>query len=240
MHITFLGTRGNIKPSSKKHKMHTSLLLEHGKSRVMIDCGESWLDKVDSIRPTHIVITHAHPDHAFGLQKGSPCPVWTTKKTWNLIDSYPISKRKVILLNRKTKIGPFVFEAFSLIHSLKAPAVGYKINDKKKSIFYAPDVAWIDKRKKAMKNIDAYIGDGATIFRSMIRKDKETGQIFGHANVRQQLTWCQKEKVSHMIITHCGSDIVTKEVSALKTIQELAEQRGVFAEIAYDGLKKTI
>lgn len=220
--------------------MHTSLLLKHGRSRVMIDCGESWLDKIQDIRPTHIVITHAHPDHAFGLQNGSPCPVWTTKETWALIDSYPISKRNVLSVHKKTKIGPFIFQPFRLIHSLKAPAVGYKIHDKKKSIFYAPDVAWIDKREKAMRGIDVYIGDGATIFRNMIRKDKKTGQIFGHASIRQQLTWCQKEKVHHMIITHCGSDIVTKETSALKTIQALANERNVSVEIAYDGLKKTI
>ena len=32
----------------------------------MIDCGADWLKRLPCVAPTAIVITHAHPDHAFG------------------------------------------------------------------------------------------------------------------------------------------------------------------------------
>jgi glyoxylase-like metal-dependent hydrolase (beta-lactamase superfamily II) len=51
----------------------------------MIDCGADWLERVRSIAPTAIVLTHAHPDHAAGLAKGAPCPVYATKDTLALI-----------------------------------------------------------------------------------------------------------------------------------------------------------
>ena len=129
------------------------------------------------------------------------------------------------------------FEAFTLLHSIRAPAVGYRITAGKSKIFYAPDVAWIEDMDEAFKKIALYIGDGATITRNMIRKNKKTGEIFGHANIRQQLTWCHKMNVPKMIVTHCGSDIVSHEKQAEKKIFLLAKERAVKVEIAYDGWK---
>ncbi len=236
MKITFLGTRGEIKPKSKLHAMHTSTLFASKGKRVLVDCGTTWLGKIDRIKPDQIVLTHAHPDHAFGLKEGSPCPVWATKKTWKLIDAFPIPQklRHVIEPRKKRRICGIQFEAFSLIHSLRCPAVGYRITCEKMRLFYAPDVAWIEQMDDALKNIQVYIGDGATITRIMIRKKGD--KIFGHANVRQQLTWCKKHRVPEMIVTHCGSDIVSHAKKAEKQIVELAEERGIKVTIAYDGM----
>ena len=38
----------------------------------MIDCGKNWLRRLRHLNPDAIVVTHAHPDHAFGLKSGSP------------------------------------------------------------------------------------------------------------------------------------------------------------------------
>ncbi len=219
--------------------MHTATLFSHEGSRVMIDCGETWLKKIKRMRPDHIILTHAHPDHAYGLKEGAPCPVWATKQTWKLLDRFPIpkSQRRIIEPYKKKRIGGIQFEAFKLLHSIRCPAVGYRITRGNMRLFYAPDVAWIEKMEKALKRIELYIGDGATITRPMIRKVKGTDQIFGHANVRQQLTWCQKMKVPKMIVTHCGSAIVTHENKAQKQISSLAEELNVAVEIAYDGMK---
>ena len=55
----------------------------------MVDCGEDWLGRVEAIRPDAIIITHGHPDHAFGLRSGAPCPVYATSETWqNIADFY--------------------------------------------------------------------------------------------------------------------------------------------------------
>ena len=76
MKLTFLGTRGYIEPVSRRHRRHTSLLVSYKQKKIMIDCGEDWLDQLDDISPHAIVVTHAHPDHAGGLKNGGSCPVY--------------------------------------------------------------------------------------------------------------------------------------------------------------------
>lgn len=235
--IVFLGTRGEIKPKTKRHGKHTSTLICYKGKRLLIDCGYSWLGKLNKIKPDYILLTHAHPDHAWGLKNGSPCPVYATKETWKIINEYPIEpSKKHIIKPRKAKcIIGIRFEAFPVLHSLICPAVGYRITCGSLKFFYVPDVAYIPNIEEAFKGIKFYIGDGATIVRPMIRlKGKE---IFGHANIRQQLTWCKKNKVPMMIITHCGSDIVKNEKKALKQIEKLAKERKVQVRLAHDGWK---
>lgn len=237
--ITFLGTRGEIEPKTRRHLMHTATLLTYKGKRLMLDCGDSWLKKLHQIKPHHIILTHAHPDHAYGLKAGAPCPVWAAKETWDLIDKYPIpkSQRRLVFPRKKKRIEGITIEAFPVIHSIRCPAVGYRITCGRVKFFYVPDVAYIPDIADAFEDIQFYIGDGATIWRIMIRKNKKTGQIFGHANIRQQLTWCHKQQVPKMIITHCGSDIVSNEAKAVKQIEKFAKERNVAVEIAYDGME---
>lgn len=107
MKLTFLGTRGNIEPRSERHYMHSALLVEYHGERVLVECGEDWRSKIDTIGPEAIVLTHTHPDHAWSLKDGAPCPVHATKETWDEIASYPIEKQTVV--------------------EPRAPAVGYRI-----------------------------------------------------------------------------------------------------------------
>ncbi|MGC2640216.1 MAG: MBL fold metallo-hydrolase, partial [Pseudolabrys sp.] len=60
----------------------------------MIDCGKDWRHRVWDVAPTAIVLTHAHPDHAWGLADGAPCPVYATGATWALLDHLPIRDRR--------------------------------------------------------------------------------------------------------------------------------------------------
>src|ERR671923_2745656 len=78
MKLIFLGTRGEIEARSKRHRMHSSLLVTNGRSRVMIDCGRDWTSRVRRLAPDAIILTHAHPDRADGLKNGPPCPVFAT------------------------------------------------------------------------------------------------------------------------------------------------------------------
>ena len=64
MTLTFLGTRGEIDARTRKHRMQTSLLVRHRRTRIMIDCGEDWSGRLGTVKPNAIVVTHAHPDHA--------------------------------------------------------------------------------------------------------------------------------------------------------------------------------
>jgi phosphoribosyl 1,2-cyclic phosphodiesterase len=236
VNLIFLGTRGEIDARTRRHRMHTALLVSYRSAHVMIDRGLDWLGKFERLHPHAIVLTHAHPDHAWGLKRGAPCPVYATEKTWSELSRYPINDRHVIKERRPTKICGITFEAFPVEHSILSPAVGYRVSAGRARIFYAPDLIFIHERSAALKDVQLYIGDGATVTQSFIRKRGKA--LIGHSPVRTQLTWCQKEGVPRAIITHCGSEIVTgdeREISA--KINAMAAERCVDVRIAYDGMK---
>src|SRR6266478_6505544 len=236
MKLTFLGTRGEIDTRTRRHRMHTSLLVSHGGAPAMIDCGLDWLGKFERLHPNAIVLTHAHPDHAWGLKQGAPCPVYAPQKTWQELQHYPIKDHHVIDERTPTKICGITFEAFPVEHSILAPAVGYRVSAGRARIFYAPDLIYIHERAAALKGVQIYIGDGATLTRAFIRRRGKA--LIGHAPVRTQLTWCQKEGVPRAIISHCGSEIVAgyeRKISA--KLRAIGAERGVEVRIAYDGMK---
>ena len=239
MTLTFLGTRGEIDTRTRRHRMHTSLLVSYRGGRVMIDCGLDWLGKLKRISPSAIVLTHAHPDHAWGLKQGAPCPVYAPEKTWQELRHYPIKDRHVIKERTPTKICGITFEAFPVEHSILSPAVGYRVSAGRACIFYAPDLIFIHERNAALNGVKVYIGDGATVTHSFIRRRGKA--LIGHSPVRTQLSWCEKEGVPRAIITHCGSEIVTNEDRDFAAkISSMAAERGVHVRIAYDGMKLTL
>jgi phosphoribosyl 1,2-cyclic phosphodiesterase len=236
MKLTFLGTRGEIETRTRRHRMHSSLLVSYRGAKVMIDCGLDWLGKFARLHPDAIVLTHAHPDHAWGLRKGAPCPVFAPEKTWQTLTTCRIQDRHLINERAPTKICGITFEAFPVEHSILAPAVAYRITVGRVCIFYAPDVLFIHDRATALKSVQLYIGDGATLTRLFVRKRGE--RLIGHSAVRTQLGWCAKEGVSRAMITHCGSEIVTGNESAIrKVIAASAREMGIEAQIAHDRME---
>src|SRR5436853_1393952 len=238
MKLTFLGTRGEIEKRTRRHRMHTSLMVSYRDADVMIDCCLDWLGKFERLRPSAIVLTHAHPDHAWGLKNGAPCPIYAPEKTWHELRHYPVKDRVVIKERTPTKIYGITFEAFPVEHSILSPAVGYRGSAGRACIFYAPDLIFIHERSAALKGVQIYIGDGATITQSFIRKRGKA--LIGHSPVRTQLTWCEKEGVPRAIITHCGSEIVTGDERKISAkLRAIAVERHVEVRIAYDGMKVT-
>lgn len=239
MKLTFLGTRGYIEAHSRRHQMHSSLMVSYYNKNIMVDCGEDWLGKLDNLNPHAVVITHAHPDHAWGLQQGASCPVYATNVSWEKMENYRIEERRYIRERKPITIEGITFEAFPVDHSVRAPAVGYRINAGNSTVFYGPDLLYIHDRHSALSGADVYIGDGATISSSMVRKIDDN--LIGHTPIRTQLTWCQKEGVPYAIFTHLGSEIVDGDERSLNSkIGQMAEERGVKVQIAYDGLEEIV
>jgi phosphoribosyl 1,2-cyclic phosphodiesterase len=239
MKLKFLGTRGEIEKRTRRHYMHTSLMLSYRSANVMIDCGLDWLGKFERLRPSAIVLTHAHPDHAWGLRDGAPCSVHATQRTWETLTRCRVEDRQLIKERTPTKICGIRFEAFAVEHSILAPAVGYRISAGPACIFYVPDLIFIHDRAAALQNVQIYIGDGATLTRSFIRRRGTT--LIGHSPVRTQLTWCAKEGVPQAIITHCGSEIVTGDERKLSAqLRAMGAERDVEVCIAYDGMRLTL
>jgi len=233
--LTFLGTRGYIDVRTRRHYRHASLLVTHKKTRIMIDCGIDWERKVHDINADAIFITHAHPDHAWGLKKGAPCPVYATRESWEILKNYPVEHR-LVKPKHKISLGGITLQAFPVVHSIRAPAVGYRITAARKSFFYVPDLIDIVDRHKALHGAKLYIGDGATITRPMVRRKGD--KLFGHTTIRAQLGWCQQEEVPRAIFSHCGTQIVGgdgRKLGAL--IRRLGKERGVDVSVAHDGME---
>jgi phosphoribosyl 1,2-cyclic phosphodiesterase len=202
----------------------------------MIDCGADWLKAFRKLAPTAIILTHGHGDHAFGLAEGAPCPVFATNETWALIDKFPIDVRRVVMPRKRFRVAGVQFEAFPVEHSLRAPAVGYRIAADRATVFYVPDVAAIPDQDAALSRVAFYIGDGATVTRSMVRERDHT--LTGHAPIATQLKWCGEEKVPRAIFTHCGSGIVRSDGRKIAAqVRRLGAAEGIEARVAHDGLK---
>jgi len=237
--LTFLGTRGGIDARTARHRMHSALLISWRHKNVMIDCGTDWQDKLNQVRPDAILITHAHADHAGGLKSVASCPVYATKDTWSKIRVGLVPAKKVIRPRLPVDLFGIQFEALPVEHSIRAPAVGYRITAGHHSVFYMPDVVRIYDQAQALQGVQLYIGDGASITRPILRK--RDGKLIGHASIRTQLEWCREEGVRRAIFSHCGSEIVTgnQRIVADK-VRVLGKQAGVDARIAHDGLRVTL
>ena len=234
MKLTFLGTRGAIEARSRRHRRHSALLIAYRGSRVMVDCGADWRGRLADVNPDAIVLTHAHQDHAYGLKDGAPCPVHATAVTWEAIDAFPVETRATVRPRERFEVAGIGFAFFPVQHSTRAPAGGYRIDAGRVTIFYVPDVVAIEEPSDALRGIRLYVGDGATVERSMVRR--VPGGLVGHTPVRTQLGWCEEEGVRRALFTHCGSDVVAGDERMLQPkVRRMGEERGVDAAIAHDG-----
>ncbi|MGO9059533.1 MAG: methyltransferase [Candidatus Binataceae bacterium] len=154
MKLVFLGTRGYIEARNRYHRRHSSLLISFNGRRIMVDGGEDWLRSIGHVRPHAILVTHAHPDHCGGLRVA--CPMYATAAAWSGMSAYKIEQRHTIETRNPFAVQGVGFEAFPVIHSFRAPAVGYRITAGPAAIFYVPDV--IDINDRALREIKVKAG----------------------------------------------------------------------------------
>ena len=239
MKLIFLGTRGGIIARSSLHKRHASLLITHGKTTLIIDWGKDWLTKTNLFPADALFITHAHIDHSGGLSHGASFPVYATKESWNTLGHYPIQHKKIITPYKPQTIGTLTITAFPVEHSLRAPAVGYKISSSTTTIFYVPDLAKLPSPHKTLADVDVYIGDGAILTRHILLRTKNH-TLTGHAPITDQLAWCKKAHVTNAIFTHCGTEIVTSNADDVQQTINFLTQWGIQTKVAYDGMVITL
>jgi phosphoribosyl 1,2-cyclic phosphodiesterase len=232
--VRFLGTRGEIEAHTPRHGRHSVLHVSHGGRALLVDCGRDWLGRLPRLNVQALLLTHAHPDHAGGLRNGAHWTVYATEETWKALPRYPL-ERRMIRSRQPERIAGMTVEAFPVEHSLRAPAVGYRIAGGRSVVFYAPDLVAVGELAAAFAGLDLYIGDGAAVGRSIIRYRE--GKPIGHASIRLQLDWCKEHGVRRAIFTHCGSELVRDARGAATRVEAFGAERGVRASLAHDGLE---
>jgi ribonuclease BN (tRNA processing enzyme) len=165
--------------------------------------------------------------------------VYASAEAWNAMAGWPLPTRYVVPARREFALAGLVVEAWPVEHSVRAPAVGYRVTAGSGRIFYVPDIASLPNPVAALRGVSLYIGDGATLDRPLIRW---RGAVrIGHATVGMQLGWCAAAGVKKAVFTHCGSGIVRSDPhESAVALAATAREHGVRARFAYDGLRMTV
>lgn len=235
MEAIFLGTRGYIEESSDLHRMHSALMLVSRGKRLLLDAGLNWNGRLAALRADWIAITHAHPDHSFGLAEGTDVPVYVSQESRDLLGHFPVRRFRIFDDGSLLRLGPFRVRPYDVVHSIRAPAVGFRVSADGTTLVYNPDIVSIVEEARVLRGVDVYIGDGATLTRPMVRR--QGNALFGHTTIRAQLNWCKRNGVTRAYIVHCGKQIVEMDPKeAQRRVNELAGA-DVRAVLTHDGLR---
>jgi len=238
MKIIFCGTRGYVEESNPLHVMHSACLLIHRGKRLLLDFGENWAGRLHELAPHWIAITHAHPDHSFGLQEGTGVPVFVTRESRGLLNRFPVADFQIITPGEQFAAGPFRVLPYPVIHSIRAPAIGFRVTAGKAAIVYNADLVAIDQKQAVLPGVDVYVGDGSTLTRPLVRRKGDL--LFGHTTVRAQLNWCKQFGIPRAFIVHCGKQLVEMDPAVLeRKVHELADGK-LDATVAHDGMEADV
>ncbi len=209
------------------------MLISHGK-RLLLDAGQTWKGKLRTLAPDWIAITHAHPDHAFALEEGTDVPVYVSEESRALLARFPVRRFRVFDDGDELRLGPFRVRPYDVVHSIRAPAVGFRVTADRTTVVYNPDIISIIDEDRVLTGVDVFIGDGASLTRPIVRRRGTA--LFGHTTVRAQLNWCKRHQIHRAYIVHCGKQLVTMKPAELqRRVDELAGST-IRAIVARDGL----
>lgn len=213
--VIFLGTKGEIEEENTRHHYHSSVVIENQSFKLLIDYGRIHRSGLEEIKPDAVLITHAHPDHYIWLEEDFTIkiPVYLTEETLRYGKYKPVNY-KIILPDQRYNFGPLEITPYRVLHSLRCPAVGFKIK-----IFgdfymvYNPDVVDILEKNKVLTGVSLYIGDGSSWKTNLVRRRGD--KFFGHARMVTQLNWCKKYKIKNIVFSHLGKELLEKEIEFL-------------------------
>ena len=229
MKIKILGTRGEIEKSAPRYKKQSGILID---GELLLDVGEKEHLKQ---HPKWIVITHLHPDHAYFVRRGHEEDPPTKAKIFA-----PESCKcdAVKALSRKKKLGPYSITPIPTHHSKQVKSQAYLIEKGGKSILYTGDLVWIDKKyHRLFEYVDLIITEGSFLRSGgMIRKDKETGKLFGHNGI-PNLIRLFAPHAKRIALVHFGSWFYQNKRASRKKLLSLGEKCQVEVVVCYDGMR---
>jgi len=237
--LHFYGTRGYVAESSKTHAGHSAFVIEANGYRLLCDFGENRKGMLDRVRPDAIFVSHAHPDHGWGLWEGTDVPVYASSVTHELLKELPLLDRRVLAPAETTAIGPFRLFALPVIHSVRCPCIGARISLGGFTLVYSGDIVAFEDPDTALAGADLYVGDGSTLTGSLVRRHP-SGALIGHTTVRAQLGWLARHGILRAVFSPFGKDPIGMGDEPLgEAIQKLAAANppGCAVTAAHDGLE---
>ncbi|HEX8011086.1 MAG TPA: MBL fold metallo-hydrolase [Casimicrobiaceae bacterium] len=223
MRITILGTRGNVARSAPKHTRHPGILIDR---RLLLDLGEvAYL----RYRPSHIFVTHLHPDHAVFMTTNvrPSAKVYVPESTSRLPDAR--------VLSRPIRIESYRLIPVPTVHSHRARSVGYVVENRGRSLFYSSDMVRIEPTyHKRLRGVDMVITDGSSIRRGgLVRIDRDSGEPYGHSGIPNLIEFFGAF-ARCIVVTHFGSWFYKDVEASIRKIESF--ENGVRVVAAYDGL----
>jgi ribonuclease BN (tRNA processing enzyme) len=229
--LVFLGTKGEIEEYTEKHKFNASLLIITAENRLLIDYGKLHKYTLEELKPDTILITHAHPDPYVWLNEDikTDIPVYLTRETLDY-GKYRPDNPRVFYPGEEIETGNITWSAYRVIHSIRCPAVGFKLKVNGKAILYNPDLVDIVEKDQVMSGIDYYIGDGSAIRANLVRRKDD--QFFGHTRISTQINWCKSRGINNIFFTHLGKETIEKESEFQKDHPDVI--------LAFDGMESEL
>jgi hypothetical protein len=156
MRLRFLGTRGNIDAQSPRHRRHSTL--EHRRHRAP---GADRLRRGLALQAGGAPAGGDRRHSRASGPRGRSAPrsaVPRLHHSGGLADHAPLGSTRPRGASPRT--GPRVcglrITPFAVVHSLRAPALGYRISAGGVRLFYVPDVVSIPREREALSGINLY------------------------------------------------------------------------------------
>jgi len=235
--LNFYGTKGYVEESSPEHSGHSAFTIEAEGFRLLCDFGENRKGLLGKIRPDAIFVSHAHPDHAWGLEEGTAAAVYASEITHSLTGKFGIAKRVVLEPERTVSVGPWRVTAFPVVHSVRCPGIAARLEVAGRVLVYSGDIVSFENPDGALAGADVYVGDGSTLRGTLVRRHP-SGTLLGHTTVRAQLGWLAKHGIRRAVFSHFGKEAIEMGEKALReAFEKLASERlpGADVSVAGDG-----
>jgi ribonuclease BN (tRNA processing enzyme) len=236
--LHFYGTKGYVDESSPAHAGHSAFTIESDGFRLLCDFGENRKGLLSEIRPDAIFVSHAHPDHSWGLEEGTTAPVYASEITHALTGEFPIENRVVLEPGKRVRVGPIRLTAFPVVHSIRCPCIAARLEVSGRVLVYSGDIVAFSRPEEPLEGAEIYVGDGSTLRASLVRRHP-SGALLGHTTVRAQLGWLGKCGVPRAVFSHFGKGPIEMGEEALAdALEELASERapGCRVTAARDGM----
>jgi phosphoribosyl 1,2-cyclic phosphodiesterase len=203
------------KKGGKSRRNYTATLFSIGNEHLLINAPRGILDMLGAkrIKPKFILIEHIHEDVIGGLHelRGLKPAVFATRTAWAYLrkhyralsgqrgdfnDIYNF-KRYILEPEKSIKLSSFEATAYTVKHAKPGDpdALGFRVKLGEKNVWHASDVLSIPNRKEALKEVDIFIGDGASLRR---------GVKPGHTSMEEQIKWAQEADIPKIFFTQIG------------------------------------